>query len=204
MSILRYLMCLLVVLALTDPVCGELVGVDVVWTNPSNVTINGNTITKNDYMSVWNAGAASVQVIPAGTDGGVEVTVTQTNAHRMFGLSDSDNGPSYNTIDYAIYLCNRDGLVSVYENGVDIGGGGSLEHYAYGDVFRVERTGTVVKYLRNGMTFYTSIVPSSTVLLVDAAILTPGGEIANAVIFLEESVPVESHSWGIIKTLYMD
>jgi len=157
---------------------GELIPQDVDWTSPVNVSVSGNTITKTSGDSAWNAGAASTQMIEAGTPGYVEATALETDTYRMFGFSDSNPDSGYVSIDYAIYLQTFANL-GVYENGAFRGHFGT---YAVGDVLRVERTGTSVTYLKNGSLFYTSLVPSSSTLMMDASIYHVNGTVGNAVI----------------------
>ncbi|MFC1751452.1 hypothetical protein ACFL2V_22020, partial [Pseudomonadota bacterium] len=52
-----------------------------------------------------------------------------------------------------------------------------------GDILKVERTGTTVVYKQNGTVFYTSTVPSSGSLIVDASIYSYEAQIANAFVF---------------------
>ena len=52
--------------------------------------------------------------------------------------------------------------------------------YQNGDILRVERVGTTVVYKRNATVFYTSTVPSTGVLIADAAFNREGAIIHNA------------------------
>ena len=57
-------------------------GGNVVWTSPVNVTVSGNTITKNGGCNgCWDAGAVSQQTIASG-DGAVEFTLPPGRAPR--------------------------------------------------------------------------------------------------------------------------
>ncbi|MEQ8363572.1 MAG: DUF6443 domain-containing protein [Cyclobacteriaceae bacterium] len=136
---------------------------DVTWTDLVGASILGNKIYRTS--GGWgSSGAASVQVLPAGQDGWLEVTASEAS-NRMIGLSDVNTNAHYNTIDYALYLTTN--TLRVYENGVqkfDV-----PVNIVPGEVFRIERTGTTIRYIRNGITVYTSTVASNTSLLADAA-----------------------------------
>lgn len=151
---------------------------DVVWTDLVGVSVNGNTITKTAASGWGNAGGASVNQLPAGIDGWTEMTVpvSQTTGSIIFGLSDTNPNADYASIDYAIYPSLVSQGVYVFENGTTK----TNVPYAAGDVFRVERIGTSVYYKKNGTTFYTSTIPSTSALIVDAAINNSGHVISNA------------------------
>lgn len=150
---------------------------DIVWTDLVGVVASGSSVTKNSGTSAWDAGAASVNLLPSGTDGWVQMTATQTNTHRMLGLSSTNTNANFNTINFAIHL-RPDGNVRVYENGENRG---TLSTYVSGNDFRVEREGTSILYKKNGSTFYTSTLTSSSALIADCSIHSDGGTVANAV-----------------------
>ena len=71
----------------------------VTWTNAVGVTVNGNNLTSTGNN--WGtAGAVSAQTI-AWNDGYVEFTASETNTHRMIGLSHGDSNQDYHDIDFA-------------------------------------------------------------------------------------------------------
>jgi hypothetical protein len=95
----------------------------------------------------------------------------------MVGLSNTDQNQSYATIDYAIYLRELGGI-SIFENGSEKGRFGT---YQTGDVFSVQRVGTVIRYYKNNQLFYTSTVSvtAATPLHIDTTFYSPGGTITN-------------------------
>jgi len=141
--------------------------------NGANAAIATAKITKTGGVGgVWDAGTSSVQTIAG--DGFVETTVTAVGVHRMVGLSDVDVDVNFNTIDYGAFLTtsnNVDGQLDVYENGVlkFTAGAGSL---VVGDVVRVERVGTTVRYYKNGELKYTSATASVVPVRVDTSIFS--------------------------------
>jgi hypothetical protein len=143
----------------------------ITWQNRVNTTAETDRLASTATTSGWTTGASSQQQIPAGTDGWLQTVVTETNKDRAIGLSDADVNQHHSTIDYAFYLSGT--FLSVYENGVS-----KLlvtNAMANGDVLRLERVGTTVRYYRNGTLVHTSTVPSTTLLMADAAFNTIGG-----------------------------
>jgi RHS repeat-associated protein len=145
------------------------------WQNRVNTIAEADRLASTATASGWTTGASSQQQLAASTNGWMETVVTETNKDRAIGLSDADVSQHHNTIDYAFYLSGT--FLSVYENGVS-----KLlvtNAMANGDVLRIERTGTTVRYYRNGTLVYTSTVPSTTLLLVDASFNSTGGTLGH-------------------------
>jgi hypothetical protein len=137
------------------------------WTDVSNAQNTNNDLVKTAIQTSWNAGARSTDSFSG--DGYVDFTTGESNRDKMAGASAGSSGVSYTEIDYAIYL-KATGKVAVYENGVNKGS--NFGNYVAGDVFRVLRTGSTIEYQKNGVTFYTSLVPSSGDLLLDCSLRT--------------------------------
>lgn len=153
------------------------VTMDVTWTDKVNVAVAGNVIKKSLNTNDWGSagGAASLEFLPAGQDGWVEFTTGPQDTYFMLGLSDVNPDAHYAHIDYAVY--NALNVAQVYENNVNkAGSAGALW---VGTVFRIERVAGVIYYKRNGVTFYTSGVPSTTNLIVDFSIYNYNGPINN-------------------------
>jgi hypothetical protein len=149
--------------------------VPVVWTALDGASATGNSLTKTSASGV-NSGAISVQQVPSG-DGYVEVTVSETNTYRMFGLSNGNTDSSYPDIDFGLDLAPS--TIYVFEKGANRGSFGS---YAAGDVMRVAVVGGVVRYSRNGTVFYTSTQAPTYPLLVDTWLYSQGATLNNAVV----------------------
>lgn len=133
----------------------DLVGVEV-------DTNTGNIIKKGE--NGWNAGIATKGKF--NNDGSVSCVPQQNNKSFMFGLSPTNNiSQYYSHIKFAIYLAYN-GVVKVYENG-EIGTFGT---YQAGDVFKVERLGDQIHYIKNNTPFYTSGQTSSGSLLGDVSL----------------------------------
>jgi alpha-tubulin suppressor-like RCC1 family protein len=147
---------------------------DVVWTNAVGVSVSGNSLTKTAASGWGNAGAASVNVIQDGY-GYVEFTVLDTSKATIIGFSVNDSDQNWPDIDFAIHPSVGGGLW-VYEAGNSRGQFGS---YAAGDRLRVEVLHGTVRYRKNGAVFYTSTVPPSFPLRVDAALNDTGAALNN-------------------------
>ena len=150
---------------------------NVVWTNLTNVTANGNSVTKTSGCDgCADAGPISSQTITSG-DGYVEFQLSANTANGAAGLS---NGSTDNTRDDVDFAIARAGGVAaeVRENGVY-----KAETPFDGTaVFRVEVVNGVVQYKKNGTVFYTSGKVPTYPLLLDSWIGTVTAAINNAVI----------------------
>ncbi len=144
------------------------------WTNLVNTSATGSLISKSGGPeSAWNAGAFSVQSIPANNNGYIEFSVGELNpgqigTYKMIGLSSADADAGYTTINYAIYTQPSENVIEIFENGVHKGGFGT---YSITDRFRIERAGATIFYKKNGVVFYTSTTPSNTPLFGDCSFL---------------------------------
>lgn len=124
------------------PVLGN--PVNLTWTNVSNVTVNGNTLTATS--SGQDAGAQSNETLSG--DGFIEFTAVETDKMRAIGLDSQDNsGNTFQGIDFAIVLRQAatpgaPAVAEIRENGEYI----SDVQYNAGDRFRIAVENGVVKY----------------------------------------------------------
>jgi hypothetical protein len=145
---------------------GELV--NWAWTS-GNVWASNSSIKKfNTLPDDWNAGAISSQSI-TNNGGYVEATTFKLLGAQMIGLGNYDTDPSYTSIEFAIHAIN--GTVQVYESGVYRG---DFTTYVRGDVMRVAVENNQIKYYKNGVLFYTSLVTPTFPLYADAAVYAGG------------------------------
>ena len=109
----------------------------VTWQDLTGVSAAGGSLTRTAATSgLWDAGAASTQVITGG-DGYVEFTATETNRARMAGLSSGappDTDANFTNIGFGIDLFSN-GEISVFESGSLIS---TFGPYAAGEKFRVK------------------------------------------------------------------
>ena len=150
-------------------------GTPVVWTTAAGVSVSGSSLTKTAAAAWGNAGAVSTQTLASG-DGYVEITASETTTYRMVGLSNGDSGQSYSDIDFAVYE-SLSGVLQVFEKGT---GRGNFGAYTAGDKLQVAVESGVVKYKKNGTTFYTSTQAPTYPLLVDSALYTMGATLNSA------------------------
>jgi hypothetical protein len=150
----------------------------VVWDPSSlvNTFATNNNLVKFQSNGVWNGGAASLNTVS--NNGYFQFTATETNTLRMAGLSTTNVNADWTSIQYAVYL-RSDSQWEVRQSG-----SGTLftGPYAANDVFRIAVENNVVRYYRNNVLAYTSLVPPVLPLLADVSILTQGGTITNALI----------------------
>lgn len=146
------------------------------WMDLVDVEIKQNALVKSGGNG-WNSGAASIQNISG--NGGVELMVHENDDTMVFGLSKDNKDAGFKRIGYAIYVA-ANGDFYVYEDGFNKGGFGS---YDKKDIFRVERQGSKVTYMRNCEPFYVSKVPSRGKLMVDVSLYSRGSRITNAIIY---------------------
>jgi hypothetical protein len=153
----------------------------VVWRDPINVVVSGNSLTKTAVGGAWDSGAASTQVLNAG-DGYVEFTAAAIGQDRMCGLSigaPPDNDPNFTGITFAAYLRGDMPLIAVFEGGVQAVLPMPVP-YAAGDTIRVAVSGGVVQYSKNGTVFYTSAGAVSYPLRVDASLFSQNATVTDA------------------------
>ncbi len=141
---------------------------DVSWKDMVSAQFIGNVLKSSAVTS----GAASVQQLAAGSNGWLEVTYSEGTTTRFIGLNDSNPDAASANIDYA-FRFTATNTANVYENNVLKA---TITGVVAGDVFKISRTGTAVKYYRNGLEIILSPVStaSSTLLMADASFSTSG------------------------------
>lgn len=134
-------------------------------------TACGSNLYKSSGVDGTYANASS-QTFAA--DGYVEIVYTGEVARQtLFALTDVDSSTAgaresiYTTAKYGIYFGSG---VAVVRESNSTKFSSAADFTRLGDIFRIERVGTVVTYSRNGVVFYTSLVSSSGALLVDVEV----------------------------------
>ncbi len=87
------------------------------WKDLIGVSISGNKIVRPAGTGWGSSGLASVEPLPANTDGWIQFTGTEENSSRMIGLSTANADANFTSIGYALYL-NSDKTLWLYEGGV--------------------------------------------------------------------------------------
>ncbi|MBT1706465.1 hypothetical protein [Chryseosolibacter indicus] len=145
-------------------------GYPVSWTNLSNISVNAdNSLTKTDADGWGTSGASSLNVLPANTDGWIEFVVNEPGAEFIIGLSRIDNGFNRDKVNYGWFV-NTSGGILIYEMNTNAGFSAGIMK---GDIFRIERQGTFIRYYLNGqMKREVTDVPYTTTFLIDVGAAT--------------------------------
>lgn len=134
------------------------------FVNKTNVSVSGNTVTKNYGGGSVDAGASSA--VKVYNNGYAETTIIENDKGRYFGLSSSDPDVNVNSLQYAFYF-RPDHSAEIYQSGSKVSGT-SAYNYQTGDVFRIAIEDGVVKYYQNGGTpLYISSVTPTLPMVVD-------------------------------------
>ncbi|MEL7005512.1 MAG: hypothetical protein AAFN93_22685, partial [Bacteroidota bacterium] len=174
----------------------SLVSEPVTWANLTNVTSNGNSLTKSSPNG-WTSGASANFLSPY-ENGWVEMTASETDKVRVFGISATDVNNEYETIGYGIYL-RSNGMIRIFESGVKIGDFG---FYKTGDKFKLDRVGATIYYKKNDQILYTSTISSFDELVVDVSLFNQGATIED--VKIGKGTPGSSDDHTIIKSYDYD
>jgi hypothetical protein len=161
----------------TDPTVFSNAPID--WVALRNVTLNNSipatpSLTRtHGFHGYWNGGARSKGVLSG--DGSVFASAPSNFSLINFGLSEIFLDYAHTRISYNVYFRNEN-EIRVLENGSDKG---PKTTYLPGDVIEIRRTGTTVRYLKNGVVFYTSTTPSTRPLYAAASIANNGNTLSN-------------------------
>jgi hypothetical protein len=121
----------------------------------------------------WNGGARSIANLAA--DGTAAFSINQSTVGAVVGLDSGAVEFSYAGAEHALYFHN--GLVSVLESGTLRTGANS---YLTADVFRIERSSSVVRYYQNDTLLYTSTNPSYGTQYLEASLYSGGDAVLDA------------------------
>jgi Big-like domain-containing protein len=150
---------------------------NVSWKSLVNVTATGNSIQKTaGCEGCEDAGGVSLSKIASG-DGYVEVTATELAGLRYAGIGAGGSGTTAAGIAFGLAFFS--GYAEVRESDVYR----ADTTYTVGDVFRVGVENGLVKYYKNGTTFYTSGIAPTYPLFLDTSLLNLNSKVSNAVIF---------------------
>lgn len=121
-----------------------------------HVTATGNALemTSPGPGPLFSGIARGTKHIAAGDTGHVEFKFPVAGSDVMGGLATGPAPTAFGQMEYIIYRNGTNGLITVYESGVDVGLSGGLVG-AVSDVYRVAREGTNIVYRCNGAAFRT-------------------------------------------------
>lgn len=122
----------------------------------------------------WNSGARSIAVEPGDCTSTFRPSPNCVGV--IVGLATADAGPSINDIQHGFYFRRAFGnqVYTVFENGVSKT---APTVYTHDDQFHVSRLGGVVTYWVNSLVVYTSTVPSSGPVFLDAVLYSTGDSV---------------------------
>ncbi|MFM8431322.1 MAG: hypothetical protein ACKOA1_00845, partial [Bacteroidota bacterium] len=150
----------------------------VVWNSATvaNATVSTNNLTKINTIG-WDGGAASLNTVS--NNGYMEFRAIETNRARMIGLSTSFTGISYINIQFAIYL-KSNGTVDIYESGTLRG---TFGNYAANDLFRITIDAGTIRYFKNGILFYSSLIAPVSPMVVHVSLSDIGSTAAQVMVY---------------------
>jgi len=148
-------------------------GYRVFWQNLQGVTESSNTLSKSGAAG-WGTGAASFNFLLPNTDGWVEFVASRASSY-IVGFSSSANGYATQDIAYGLYNETGQGNLSFNEQYTSA----SLGSFFSGDVYRVSREGSQMKYYRNGTLIRTVSTDASLGLYVKALVNSGNSPIVN-------------------------
>ncbi len=146
------------------------------WTAHVNAASTGNLLSKTTGVVAWDAGAISTKGLGS-PDGYLEVSANVGANLAMVGLSYGNTNSGYSDIDYALYFSS--GTLYIYEGGLNRGSFGTVVGV---DKLRVSVEGGVVRYRKNGILLYTSVLAPAYPLLVDSSLYSSGAMLQGAVL----------------------
>ncbi len=170
------------------------------WESETEVIISSNSSITSTSDGSYASSAYSSQSLNNDSDGYFEFT--QRNMYGLVGLSSDPSGGGYQTINYAIQLWGNNDVYVVETNDQR----GIKTSWSTGDVFRIEKTGDEITYLKNGNVFYTSTISVSTDLFADFAFGLEGTGFDNPVFgfncqeisFWQEPIEITTTSDGSV------
>lgn len=124
-------------------------------------------IVASDFNLGWNGGARSIAELTG--NGGGQFSVKSGTVGAVVGLQDGAVEFAFGHITHGFYC--RGNLASVIESGAEQTG---ASPYVEADVFRIERSGSMVRYYKNGTLLHTSAAPSYGAQYLQAVLYSGG------------------------------
>ncbi|MGE0773082.1 MAG: DUF6443 domain-containing protein [Cyclobacteriaceae bacterium] len=155
---------------------------DVTWKDQVGTVLVGNRLIRS---STATAGAASTQMLGAGVDGYLEFfLIAPSSTHQYYiGFNDNNLDVGNANINYAFRVNNA--TLQVWENGVQKLSQTNV--LKTGDVLKIDRTGSTIRYYRNSNLVYTSVTPFTGALLIDTSFPTNNANMVGLVASFAET-----------------
>jgi RHS repeat-associated protein len=140
------------------------------WVDLVGMTNNNEILTKTAASSWTNSTATSSNFLAPNTDGSIQFTFAgQLNVQIGF-ISNNFAIADYTKTTNSIFI-SAAGAITTYEGSL----ASVYSNYTSGDVFKISRESSQVKYYRNGTVFRTVTVDASLPLWIRADVLANGG-----------------------------
>lgn len=151
----------------------------ITWKDKTGVARVGSGIKKTISTTDWNAGCASVELLPADQSGWVEFAPTSSSNALMVGISSQNAGAGWTSINHALYVTGA-GTLQVRENGGATNYMPSNATYAANNILRIEinRQASKIRYFRNGTLLLERPV-AAVPFLIDVSMYATASEIRN-------------------------
>ena len=147
---------------------------------PISVGPRVETLWRSDRGTGYGAAAAASQRSIASGNLAFEFSTHGPTGGVLgrVGLANEQSGLNQNAIDFAVQLASN-GVFQIIENGAIVSAT-MTQTYAAGTVFRIEVSGTTVRYLRGGTLVYTSSAAPTYPLYAVVALNSPTATIHSA------------------------
>jgi hypothetical protein len=140
------------------------------WRLLHGVADNGGALSPVGPLN-WEDMGMSSNVLPANQDGWIQFTA-QANSNYLIGFS-SNESFYVASVEYGIYI-RMQGTSQVLDFGENSWGGiGTSNSWQAGDVLRIDRTGNIITYYRNGLVLRSITTNPNQELTVKANVVSP-------------------------------
>lgn len=147
-----------------------------IWTDVAGINYDPLTgaLTKTGTTNTWGqAGARSINKLDASTDGSMSYTVEDITTHKFIGLAHLNESDQYIDSDFGVFFNKKH--IMIIESGSMKGSFGKIK---VGDVIKIERFGSDIKYYKNGTVLRTVPTNSALELYADVCIKTSGASVS--------------------------
>ncbi|HEY5744733.1 MAG TPA: DUF6443 domain-containing protein [Chryseolinea sp.] len=120
----------------------------ITWKDFQNAAVESNKVVKKGgAVETWDASAVSLEVLPANTDGWLEVTALETAGYRMFGFATQNPNGNPGVVTYGLILQAGGNLVKAETSSYN-----TIGTYTPTDTIRIERKAGQILYKVNNVT----------------------------------------------------
>ncbi|HXB11916.1 MAG TPA: hypothetical protein VNZ45_08030, partial [Bacteroidia bacterium] len=166
------------------------------WADITGAAVQGNLLIDNTSNGWGNSGANSYNILYANQNGWIQMPVTSLTTKTSFGLTAIYTAPNYLTFSFSFLIKNKS--LYVYERGITKA---FLGHVKINDVLMIQRIGSTINYLKNGVVIYQSNPPSTNPILAadftadlvgSVSLFTNGAIISNVTCSFSNNLKVDA------------